>query len=125
MEKRETMGEFLKKARLKARRTPKQLRERILAFYGAEAGESTIRDIENSATPNPGIKTVEYIARANGLDPLQVIALHLDNPPELKPGYTATQFAQLSDVYKRVRKDKKVFADELVRILIENLEQYR
>jgi transcriptional regulator with XRE-family HTH domain len=125
MSPRETIGKRLKKARLDQRMSVPQLVEKIKQNHHAKVGASTIRDIEKDKTPNPGRKTVTFIALGLGLDPLEVLSLGLDDPPELEPGYTESQFAQLGRVYKQVRKDKKPFADELIKMLIEQMERWR
>lgn len=125
MPKRETIGKRLKAARLELGMSVPQLREKIKQDHRAEVGESTIRGIEGDGTPNPGFKTLEFIALGVGLDPMEVIALGLDDPPELEQGYTDSQFAQLGRAYKSVRKDKKPFADELIKMLTERIEGWR
>lgn len=126
MAKRQTIGQRVQDARLKAGITSvPQLTQRILDLYGKDVGASTVRDIEKDATPNPGIKTVEYIAKGVGLDPLEVIGLALDDPPESDRDYTDTQFAQLSKVYKKVNKENKPFADQLVQMLVEQMDRWR
>ena len=121
----ESIGKRLKKVRLDQGMSVTQLAKKIEKDHRFSIGDSTIRDIEKDNTPNPGLKTVEMIALGLGLDPLEVISLRFDDPPELEPGYTESQFAQLGRAYKRVRKDKKPFADEFIRILIETLERWR
>ena len=77
------------------------LRAKIIQDHGAEIGESTIRDIESDKSPNPGFKTLEFIALGVGLDPLDVISLGLEDPPEMERGFTESQFAQLSRTYTK------------------------
>jgi transcriptional regulator with XRE-family HTH domain len=125
MAKRESIGERLKTARLDQAMSVPQLRAKILQDHQAEIGESTIRDIEKDKTPNPGLKTLEFIALGVGLDPLELMSLGLDDPPQLEQGYTESQFAQLGRIYKKVRKDKRPFADELMKMLIEKMERWR
>lgn len=125
MAKRDSIGKRLKTAREALGLSVPQLREKIKQDHRAEVGNSTIRDIEGDKSPNPGFKTLELVALGVGLDPLEVIALGLDDPPELEPGYTESQFAQLSKVYKKVGKENKPFADELVKMLIEKMERWR
>lgn len=125
MAKRDSIGKRLKTAREALGLSVPQLREKIKQDHRAEVGNSTIRDIEGDKSPNPGFKTLEFVALGVGLDPLEVIALGLDDPPELEPGYTESQFAQLSRVYKKVGKENKPFADELVKMLIEKMERWR
>ena len=126
MAKRLTIGERVRAARLDAGIiSVPQLAQRILQLYGKTIGESTIRDIENDKSHNPGIKTVEYIAKGIGLDPLEVINLGLDDPPETDREYTATQFAHLARIYKKVNKANKPVANQLVKMLIEQMERWR
>lgn len=125
MAKRQTIGKRLKTARLELGMSVPELREKIKQDHRAEVGESTIRDIEGDKTPNPGFKTLEFIALGVGLDPLEVIALGLDDPPELEPGYTESQFGQMGRLYKKIHKDYKPFADELIKIVIERFERWR
>lgn len=125
MPRRETIGKRLKTARLALGMSVPQLRAKIKQDHRAEVGESTIRDLEADKTPNPGFKTLEFVALGVGLDPLEVIALGLDDPPELEQGYTESQFAQLSKIYRQIRKDKKPFADELIKMVIEKVERWR
>jgi transcriptional regulator with XRE-family HTH domain len=125
MAKQESIGKRLNRARLELGMTVPQLREKILQDHLLEVGASTIRDIEADKTPNPGFKTLESIALGVGLPPLDVIALGLDDPPELEAGYTETQFALLARVYKKVGKEYRPVADELVKMLIEKMERWR
>jgi transcriptional regulator with XRE-family HTH domain len=125
MSRKETTGKQLKRVRMEQGLSVPQLVEKILRDHGETIGASTIRDVENDKTPNPGRNTVAKIARGLGLDPLEVLGLGLGNPPELDAGYTETQFAQLSRAYKQVRKDKKQVADDLVKMLIEQMERWR
>lgn len=125
MAKRDSIGKRLKTARLNLGMSVPELRRKILDDHRAEIGASTIRDIEGDKTPNPGFKTLEFIALGVGLDPLEVIGLGLDDPPELEAGYTDSQFAQLGRTYKKVSKEHKSFADELVKMVIEKFERLR
>lgn len=118
MARRETIGKRLNRARLELGMSVPQLREKILQDHRAEIGESTIRDIEKDKTPNPGFKTLEFCALGVGLDPLEVISLGLDDPPELETGFRETQFAQLWKKYKRLNKEQRAFIDESVEMLI-------
>jgi transcriptional regulator with XRE-family HTH domain len=123
--KRASIGKRLKTARLDLGMSVPQLREKIFRDHRAEIGESTIRDIENDKTPNPGFKTLEFIALGVKLDPLEVIGLGLDDPPELEPGYKESQFAQAARIYGTVKKTEKPFIDDLIKILIEQMERRR
>ena len=125
MPQQETIGERLQRARLDLGMSVPQLREKIFRDHRAPVGESTIRDIENDKTPNPGFKTLEFISLGVGLDPLEVIGLGLGTPPELEPGYKESQFAQLARIYGTVKKTEKPFIDDLIKILIEQMERRR
>lgn len=125
MAKRDSIGKRLKTARQALGMSVPQLREKIDRDFRAPVGESTIRDIEGDKTPNPGFKTVEFISLGVGLDPLEVIALGLDDPPEMESGFKETQFAQLARIYPTVKKSEKPFIDELVKVLIEQMERRR
>lgn len=125
MAKQKSIGKRLKTARLGLGLSVPGLREKILRDHRFEVGESTVRDIEGDKTPNPGRKTIEFIALGVGLDPLEVFAMGLDDPPELEAGYTESQLAQLWRVYKTVNKTQRPFADELIKMLIEKMERWR
>ena len=125
MSRRETIGQRVKRARLDLRISVPQLVEKIRRDHRVEVGETTIRDIERDRSPNPGLKTIEFVALGVGLDPLEVMILGLHDPPEMEPGFTESQFAQLGRVYKQVRKDKRPFADEFIEMLIERMERWR
>lgn len=124
MAKQETIGKRLKRARERMGLSPAELRAKIIKEYRAEISESTIRDIEKDKTPNSGRKTVELIALGVGLDPLEVLAIGLDDPPEVEDGYTQTQFAQMGRAYKKVRKEKQPLADELIQMVNEKLKEW-
>lgn len=123
MAKRETIGKRLLRARLDLGMSVPQLREKISEDHGEQIGESTIRDIEKDRTPNPGFKTVEFIALGVGLDPLEVLGLGLDDPPELENGFKESQFAQLWKKYLKVGKEQRPFIDDFVKMLIKRLDQ--
>ena len=125
MAKQESIGKRLKAARLELGLSVPQLSEKIFRDYGFPVGESTVRDIERDKTPNPGRKTIEFIALGVGLDPLEVFSMGLNDPPELEPGYKESQFAQLSRIYGTVKKSEKPFIDDLIKILIEQMERRR
>jgi transcriptional regulator with XRE-family HTH domain len=123
--KRKTIGQSLATARERTGASVPVLVKKILDYYGRDIGESTVRDIEKDKTPNPGIKTIETIALGLGLDPLEVISLGLDSPPEMEPGFKASQFARLWKVYSRVSREKRPFADENIQSLIDKLDRWR
>lgn len=125
MGKRETIGKVLNKARLELGMSVPQLQEKILQDHRAEIGQTTIRDLEKDKTPNPGVKTIEFVALGVGLDPMEVMALALDDPPEQDSGFTETQFGQLHRLYKKVEKDERPFIDEMIKMLREQMEKRR
>lgn len=125
MAKLESVGKRLKTARLELGLSVPQLSEKIFRDHGFPVGGSTVRDIERDRTPNPGRKTIEFIALGVGLDPLEVFAMGLKDPPELEPGYKESQFAQLARVYGTVKKTEKPFIDGLIKMLIEQMERRR
>lgn len=126
MAKRETIGKRLNRARLDLGMSVPQLREKIFEDHRAEVGESTIRDIEKDKTPNPGFKTVEFIALGVGLDPLEVLSLGLDDPPEMEPGFKQSQFAQLWKSYSKLtKKEQRAFVDDYIETLIEKINRWR
>lgn len=123
--KRPTIGQRLKTARLESKCTVLQLVQRILADNGEAVSVSTVRGIENDSTPNPGIKTIEAIAKGVRLDPMEVISLGFDEPPETESGYSNSQFAQLAGTYKKIKKENKPVADQLIKILMEQMERWQ
>lgn len=125
MAKRETIGNRLKTARLALGMTVPELRRKIERNHRAEIGESTIRDIESDKIPNSGRKTIEFIALGVELDPLEVLALGLDDPPELEPGFKQSQFGQLWKAYSRLSKDERAVPDEFVQMLIDRINKRR
>lgn len=125
MAKRETMGKRLKRARLELGLGVPELVKKIKQEYRAEVGETTIHYIEKERISNPGLKTVELIALGVGLDPLEVLSLGLDDPPELEPGFRESQFAQLFKLYQKVEKEQRPFCDELIKMLKERMERWR
>jgi transcriptional regulator with XRE-family HTH domain len=102
----------------------RQLRAKISEEHSADVSESSILGIEKDRTPNPGFKTIEYIALGVGLDPLEVISLGLDDPPELEHGFKESQFAQMWRAYKQIGKEQKPFADELIKMVRERLSRW-
>lgn len=124
MARRETIGARIKRVRHEQKLTALDVALRAIDV-GKHVGESTIRDIESDKSPNPGVKTLEAIALGLGLDPMGVISLGLDDPPELDRGYSETQFAQLARIYKKVKKENKPFADLLVKMVTEQIDRLR
>jgi len=125
MAKRETIGKRLNSARLELGMSVPQLTKKIDEDHRAEIGESTIRDIEKDKTPNPGFKTIEFIALGVGLDPLEVIGLGLDDPPHFEPGFKVSQFGQLWKSYSGLDKEQKAFVDDYIETLILKIDRWR
>lgn len=125
MSKQETLGKRLNKRRLELGMSAAQLRQRISDDHRADVGESTIRQIEKDQTPNPGIKTIEFLALGVGLDPLETIGLVLDDPPETDSGFTKSQFALLHKNYKKLNSEQQKFIDENVEMLIQKIQKWR
>lgn len=125
MGKRESIGKRLKSARLDLGLSVPQLVEKIFEDHRFEVGASTVRDVEADRTPNPGFKTIEFIALGVGLDPMEVISLGLDDPPEMEPGFKASQFAQLHKSYAKLAKEQRAFVDDYVETLIEKINKWR
>lgn len=125
MAKRDSIGKRLKTARLSLGLSVPQLREKIFDDHRAPIGASTIRDIEGDKTPNPGFKTLEFIALGVGLDPLEVISLGLDDPPEMESGFKVSQFAQLHKSYAKLDKEQRAFVDDYIETLIEKINRWR
>jgi transcriptional regulator with XRE-family HTH domain len=123
MAKRESIGTHLKKAREATGMSVPQLMQKIRDEYGKVIGETTIRDTEKDRTPNPSIKVIEFIAIALRLDPLEVISLGLDDPPELEPGFKVSQFAQLWKSYSKLEKGQRPLYDEFLKMLIERMDR--
>lgn len=125
MPKRETVGSRLYKRRMELGLSLTQLRDKILQDFRFETGQSTIRVIENDKVPNPGIKTVEFLALGVGLDPMEVIGLALDDSPEVESGYKESQFARLYQSYKKLNREQRAFIDESVEMLISKIDKWR
>lgn len=125
MAKRETVGKRLKRARLELGMGVPELVEKIKRDYRAEVGITTVHFIEKDRVPNPGLKTIEFIALGDGLDPLEVFALGLDEPPELEPGFKQSQFAQLWKSYSKLDKEQKAFVDDYIETLIQKINRWR
>lgn len=125
MTTRETFGERILRAR-SGRWTRPQLSERLKKEFNKKVSISTIQDLENDDAPNPGVKTVEAVALGVNLDPLSTIALLLDDPPEESLTQTETQIAkEIVKGLKQVRPEKKPFAQELTRLFLKVLDEYR
>ena len=118
------MGKRLYEARVALGLSLQALAEKIAKESGEEIGTSTIRGAEQDRFPNPGIKTIELICRGLELPPLEIIALHLDEPPpETKQRFTKSRFAVMSDVYESLPPERKVWFDDFVDMLIERMRK--
>lgn len=124
MAKRTTIGERLYHARERAGLSVPQLVQRIREVHGRDVGASTVRDIENDKTPNPGIKTVEAMSLGVQLDVLETISLALDNSPEFEKGFKASQFGRLWNGYSKLNKERRTFADEYIQMLIDRIARW-
>lgn len=124
MAKRIKMGKRLYEARVALGLSLQALAEKIAKESGEEIGTSTIRGAEQDRFPNPGIKTIELICRGLELPPLEIIALHLeDPPPESKQRFTKSRFAIMSEVYDASPQEKKIVYDEFIEMLIERMRK--
>lgn len=124
MVRRKTMGSRLREAREALGMSRKDVQERIAKEFGVEIGETTIAQTEKGGAPNPGIKTVELIARAVYLDPLEVIAIHLDEPPPEHPeAFSRSRFAQLWKIYTQMSPARQAWYDEYLEMLIEKMKK--
>jgi transcriptional regulator with XRE-family HTH domain len=124
MVRRKTMGKRLEEARLALRMSLKDVQERIAEEFRSEIGETTIRAAEKDRFPNPGIKTIELIAKAVDLPPLEVIALHLDEPsPSSEEAFERSRFGQLYRLYKEKSPARKAFYDEHLDMLLEKMKK--
>lgn len=125
MPKRETIGSRLYKRRLELGLSLAQVREKIYDDFKFAMGETTIRVLESDKVPNPGVRTLEFLALGLGLDPLEVIGLGLDDSPETESGFKESQFARLWQNYKKLDKEQKAFIDESVEMLITKIDKWR
>jgi transcriptional regulator with XRE-family HTH domain len=125
MARRESIGKTLKSARLAMGLSVPELQEKIKREHRYELSVSVIRDIESERSPNPGFKTVAFIALGLGLNPLEVINLGLNDPAETDPGYHESYFVYLHRLYRKVQEDRRPFADELLKMVGEKLERWR
>jgi transcriptional regulator with XRE-family HTH domain len=122
MPRRKTMGETLKEARLSLNMSMADVQQRIEKEFKSTIGETTIREAERDRFPNPGIKTIELIARALYLDPLDVIALALDNPPaERIEAFEKSRFGQMREIHSRLKPARQAWYDEWFDVLIERM----
>lgn len=124
MVRRKTMGKRLEEARLALRMSLKDVQERISRDFRSDIGETTIRMTEKDRFPNPGIKTIELIARAVDLPPLEVIALHLDEPPPTnEEAFERSRFGQMYRLYKEKSPARKAWYDEHLDMLLDKMKR--
>jgi len=116
---KETIGQRLKRARGNLGLTALQVAER------SGLGETTILDYEKDKFPNPGIKTVESLALAVRLDPLELISLGLEESPEMDNGFKASQFGRLWKRYQYLKGERRTFVDELLKMLNDKIDRWR
>lgn len=118
------MGETLKEARLALNMSLADVQERIENEFNSTIGETTIREAERDRFPNPGIKTIELIARAVYLDPLDVIALGLEKPPEdRREALENSRIGQMFQIHSRLKPSRRAWYDELFDLLIEKMQK--
>jgi transcriptional regulator with XRE-family HTH domain len=124
MVRRKSMGKRLEEARLALRMSLKDVQERIAGEFRSDIGETTIRAAEKDRFPNPGIKTIELIAKAVDLPPLDVIALHLDEPPSSnEEAFEKSRFGQLYRLYREKGPARKAVYDEYLDMLLEKMKR--
>ena len=118
------MGKALVEARNRLGISRKDVQDRISREFKQDVGETTIRAAENDQFPNPGIKTIEMIARAVDLPPLEVIALHLEEPPpETKQRFSRSRFAVISEIYDMLPADRQIWYDDMLEMIIERMRK--
>jgi transcriptional regulator with XRE-family HTH domain len=118
------MGKRLHEARKALGLSLEALADKIGRETGSEVGTSTIRGAEQDRFPNPGIKTIELICRGLEIPPLEVIALHLDEPPpETKQRFSKSAFAIASEVYESLPPGRKIWFDDYLEMLIERMRK--
>lgn len=118
------MGKRLYEARKALGLSLESLAEKIKRETKEEIGTSTIRTAEQDRFPNPGIKTIELICRGLEIPPLEVLALHLDEPPpETKQRFSKSRFAIASEIYESLPPGRKVWFDDFLEMLIERMRK--
>jgi transcriptional regulator with XRE-family HTH domain len=126
MVKRETMGQRLRRARQEFGLSQAQLREKIANELGEDIGETTIREIERDRPPNPGIRTIELLARGVELPPLEVIALGLKVELQEAAGkaereFNRGRFMRLWKLYQQAAARERKLVDEVLQMLSDRL----
>lgn len=93
---------------------------------GWRVPESTINGVLFETT-NPGIKTIEAIAHTLGKDPLDVMALALDEPPKDRvEGFGLSRIAVVWELYKQmptVEKSAREGIEKSITRLIEDMKE--
>lgn len=118
MVRRKTMGQVLKEARLKLGMSMKDVVDKINEDFDTKIGETTIRLTELDEYENPGIKTVEMIAKAVELSPLDVIAMKLEEPPIAEgEAFKKSRIALLWEFYEPLPAARKHLYDEMIEMI--------
>lgn len=112
------MGARLREVRLEQGLSTTDLSKKIHRDYGRRTSHSTILILENRDVDS-GFKTVESVALGLGLDPLEVLALGMEETP--KP---EGLIKQLAEAYRQVREDKKPIADKFLDMLHVQMEKF-
>ncbi len=124
MVRRQKAGQRIRETRQAQGLSLKALAEKIREEFRYEIGESTIRVTEQDEFSNPGIKTIEMIARGLGLPPLEIIAQYLDDPPpETTERFSRSRLAVLADVYEVLPARRKVWFDDFIEMLIDRMRK--
>ena len=121
MAEEETMGSRIRRAREELGLSVLALRDKIQLEFRAEIGETTLRELERDKPPNPGIKTVEMVARGLGLRPLDLIALALDEDMEdaaakLDLDFSKTRFIWFWKAYQNSSSRKRAMVDAMLQM---------
>lgn len=124
MVRRKIKGAALREMRMKAGLSIESLSGVIAEKGLGDIAPSTIRSIETGITTNPGVKTLEQIAKGLDQSPEQIILMWLeDPPPEATQRFSRSRFAALSDVYEALPPGRKVWFDDLIDMVIERMRK--
>lgn len=124
MVKPETVGQYLERVRRGQGLSLNDL-ERLIK---GEVSSSNISKVERDVSGNPGVKTIEAIARGLGLQPLDVIGRFLERELEITAGKTERGFSKsrlmrLWKLYAGASPQMKTLVDEIVQMLIDRLSR--
>lgn len=128
MPERETIGQQVRRVRLEHGLTLKQLAALIDERFEQKVSESTIRDLELGKY-SPNLKTVEWVALALDLRPLDLIALGLDEEAQETVSQEArtfekTRFARLWRRYEQTKSPRlRTLTEETVQMLLDRLNK--